>query len=62
MLLKYNNLQVRVIDIDDQIFEGIALYEDKDTFDEEEDALSIKQSDGGWVGIFESEIKEIEIL
>lgn len=60
-LMGFNNKVVRIIDIDDQIFEGACLYEDKDVYDEEYDALSVK-SGIRWIKLFESEIKEIEII
>ena len=39
-LRKFNNKVVRITDIDGQIFKGVALYEDKDVYDEELDGLS----------------------
>ena len=41
-LRKFNNKVVTITDVDNQTFEGICLFEDKDTFDEEYDALSVK--------------------
>ena len=43
-----------------KIFEGVALYEDKDVHDEELDGLSVN-SGTRWTKLFEDEIKEIEI-
>ena len=40
-LIEFNNKVVRITDIDGQIFEGVALYEDKDVHDEEFDGLSV---------------------
>lgn len=60
-LKKYNNKRVKVIDKENQSFSGICLFEDKQTFDEDFDALSIK-SGARWIKIFDNEIKEIEIL
>ncbi|EGJ37882.1 hypothetical protein JavanS543_0001 [Streptococcus satellite phage Javan543] len=60
-LKKFNNKVVRIIDIDNQKFEGICLYEDKDIFDEEYDALSVK-SGIRWTKLFEYEIKEVKII
>ena len=59
-LKEFNNKVVRITDIDGQIFKGVALYEDKDVYDEELDGLSIK-SGPRWTKLFEDEIKEIEI-
>ena len=59
-LRRFNNKVVRITDIDGQIFEGVALYEDKDVHDEEFDGLSVN-SGTRWIKLFENEIKEIEI-
>lgn len=60
-LKKFNNKVVRITDIDNQTFEGICLYEDKDANDEELDGLSVK-SGIRWTKLFEDEIKEVEII
>lgn len=60
-LKKFNNKVVRITDIDNQTFEGICLYEDKDVNDEEFDGLSVK-SGIRWTKLFEDEIKEVEII
>ena len=59
-LIEFNNKVVRITDIDGRIFEGVALYEDKDVHDEEFDGLSVN-SGTRWIKLFENEIKEIEI-
>ena len=59
-LIRFNNKVVSITDIDGQIFEGVALYEDKDVHDEEFDGLSVN-SGTRWIKLFEDEIKEIEI-
>ena len=59
-LRKFNNKVVRITDIDGQIFKGVALYEDKDVYDEELDGLSVN-SGTRWIKLFENEIEEIEI-
>ena len=59
-LKEFNNKGIRITDIDGQIFEGVALYEDKDVHDEEFDGLSVN-SGTRWIKLFENEIKEIEI-
>lgn len=59
-LRRFNNKVVRITDIDGQIFKGVALYEDKDVYDEELDGLSVN-SGTKWIKLFENEIKEIEI-
>ena len=41
-LRKFNNKVVTMTDVDNQTFEGICLFEDKHTFDEEYNALSFK--------------------
>ena len=60
-LLQYNNKIIRLTAIDGQVFEGHCLYEDKDSYEEEEDGLGIKTT-RYWYKIFESEIKSIEVL
>ena len=57
-LKEFNNKVVRITDIDGQIFKGVALYEDKDVYDEELDGLSVN-SGTRWIKLFENEIKEI---
>ncbi|QKL32278.1 MULTISPECIES: hypothetical protein [Streptococcus] len=59
-LIEFNNKVVRITDIDGQIFEGVALYEDKDVYDEELDGLSVN-SGTRWIKLFEDEIKKVEI-
>ena len=59
-LRKFNNKVVRITDIDGQIFKGVALYEDKDVYDEELDGLSVN-SGTKWIKLFEDEIKKVEI-
>ena len=59
-LKEFNNKVVRITDIDGQIFKGVALYEDKDVYDEELDGLSVN-SGTRWIKLFENEIKEIKI-
>lgn len=62
MLLKeYNNRLVNIIDVNNQVFFGISLYENKNVHDTEYYGLSIKTKKG-WIEIFENEIKTIEIL
>ncbi|MGT2716571.1 hypothetical protein [Streptococcus respiraculi] len=60
-LKQYNNKQVQITDVDNKIFQGICIFEDKDTYDEEQDGLSVKTG-FKWVKIFESEIKSIELV
>ena len=59
-LIEFNNKVVRITDIDGQIFKGLALYEDKDVYDEELDGLSVN-SGTRWIKLFEDEIKKVEI-
>ena len=59
-LRKFNNKVVRITDIDGQIFKGVALYEDKDVYDEELDGLSVN-SGTRWIKLFEDGIKKVEI-
>ena len=59
-LKEFNNKVVRITDIDGQIFKGVALYEDKDVYDEELDGLSVN-SGTRWIKLFEDEIKKVEI-
>lgn len=60
-LIQYNNQKVSVKDVDDQVFKGICIYEDKEMFDEMEDGIAVKTG-FRWVKIFENEIKSIEQL
>ena len=60
-LVQYNNQKVSVKDVDDQVFKGICIYEDKELFDEREDGIAVKTG-FRWVKIFENEIKSIEQL
>lgn len=60
-LKQYNNKRIKLIDIDGQIFQGICIFEDKDTYDEKQDGLSVKIG-YDWVKIFENEIKSIEVI
>lgn len=60
-LKQYNNKEIKLIDIDDQVFQGICIFEDKDTYDEDQDGLSVKIG-YDWVKIFENEIKSIEVI
>lgn len=60
-LIEFNNKVVRITDIDGLIFEGVALYEDKDVHDEEFDGVYVN-SGTRWTKLFENEIKEIEII
>ena len=59
-LRKFNNKVVTMTDIDNQTFEGICIFEDKDTFDEEYDALSVKTG-LRWTRLFENEILKVEV-
>ncbi|WP_373094493.1 hypothetical protein [Streptococcus oralis] len=59
-LRKFNNKVVTITDVDNKSFEGICLFEDKGTFDEEYDALSVKTS-LRWMRLFENEILKVEI-
>ncbi|MCI5999967.1 MAG: hypothetical protein MRZ23_00425 [Finegoldia magna] len=61
MLQKYNNKLVKLTDIDNQMFSGRCLYENREDFEEEFDGLSVK-TDSGWIKLLENEIKSIEIL
>ena len=60
-LRRFNNKVVRITDIDGQIFKVVALYEDKDVYDEELDGLSVN-SGTRWTKLFEDEIKKVEII
>ena len=59
-LRNFNNKVVIITDVDNQTFKGICLFEDKDTFDEEFDTLSVKTG-FRWVRLFENEILKVEI-
>lgn len=60
-LRKFNNKVVTITNVDNQTFEGICLFEDKDTFDEEYDALSVKTG-FRWTRLFENEILKVKII
>ncbi len=60
-LRKFNNKIVKITDISNQSFQGIVLYEDKDAFAEEYDALSVKIG-SRWTRLFENEILKVEII
>jgi len=57
----FNNKRVSLSTVDDEKFEGLAVFNGKDDYDKYNDALSIKQ-EIGWVIILEDEIKEIELV
>ena len=59
-LRKFNNKVVTMTAVDNQTFEGICLFEDKHTFDEEYNALSVKTG-LRWIRLFENEILKVEI-
>ena len=59
-LRKFNDKVVTITDVDNQTFEGICLFEDKHTFDEEYNALSVKTG-LRWIRLFENEIFKVEI-
>ncbi|MFM1542045.1 hypothetical protein ABGF49_07385 [Helcococcus ovis] len=61
-LLNYNNKYVKLIDVDNNKFIGMAYYMDAETNESEEDILDIKTKDGMYYGFYESDIKSIEIL
>lgn len=58
---KFNNKVVKITDVDNHTFERICLFEDKDTFDEEYDALAVKTG-SRWTRLFEDKIKKVEII
>ena len=60
-LRKFNNKVVKITDVDNHTFEGICLFEDKDTFDEEYDSLAVKTG-SRWTRLFEDEVKKVEII
>ena len=59
-LRKFNNKIVTITDVDNQTFEGMCLFEDKDTFHEKYDALSVKTG-LRWMRLFENEILKVEV-
>ncbi len=60
-LRKFNNKVVRITDIDGQIFKGVALYEDKDVYDEELDGLSVN-SGTRWIKLFKMKSRKLKLL
>lgn len=61
-LLRYNNKYVKLIDLENDEFIGMAYYMDAETNESEEDILDIKTKSGAYYGFYESDIKSIEIL
>lgn len=60
-LLKYNNKSVEIIDTDGKKWIGRALYQNKEDYEEDCDALGLKTVKG-WFVLFENEIESIEVI
>ena len=57
----FNNKVVKITGTDNQTFEGICLFNDKEVYDEEYDSLSIKTGNR-WIRLFKNKIVTVEII
>ena len=57
-LENFNNKVVKITDTDNQIYEEICLFNDKEVYDEEYDSLSIKTGNR-WIRLFKNEIVRV---
>ena len=60
-LENFNNKVVKITDTDNQIYEEICLFNDKEVYDEEYDSLSIKTGNR-WIRLFKNKIVTVEII
>lgn len=60
-LENFNNKVVKITGTDNQTFEGICLFNDKEVYDEEYDSLSIKTGNR-WIRLFKNKIVTVEII
>lgn len=56
-----NNKVIKITDTDNQTYEEICLFNDKEVYDEEYDSLSIKTGNRG-IRLFKNEIVTVEII
>jgi hypothetical protein len=60
-LENFNNKVVKITGTDNQTYEGICLFNDKEVYDEEYDSLSIKTGNR-WIRLFKNKIVTVEII
>lgn len=60
-LENFNNKVVKITGTDNQTFEVICLFNDKEVYDEEYDSLSIKTGNR-WIRLFKNKIVTVEII
>lgn len=60
-LENFNNKVVKITGTDNQTFEGICLFNDKEVYDEEYDSLSIKTGNR-WIRLFKNKIVTVETI
>lgn len=60
-LINYNNKKIKLIDVDGNVFIGMAYYSDAETNETDEDVLIVKNGTE-YYEILESDIKSIEII
>ena len=60
-LENFNNKVVKITDTDNQTYEEICLFNDKEVYDEEYDSLSIKTGNR-WIRLFKNKIVTVEII
>lgn len=60
-LENFNNKVVKITGTDNQTFEGICLFNDKEVYDEEYDSLSIKTGNR-WIRLFKNKMVTVEII
>lgn len=60
-LENFNNKVVKITDTDNQTYEEICLFNDKEAYDEEYDSLSIKTGNR-WIRLFKNKMVTVEII
>lgn len=60
-LENFNNKVVKITDTDNQTYEEICLFNDKEVYDEEYDSLSIKTGNR-WIRLFKNKIVTVEMI
>lgn len=60
-LENFNNKVVKITDTDNQTYEEICLFNDKEVYYEEYDSLSIKTGNR-WIRLFKNKIVTVEII
>ena len=60
-LENFNNKVVKITDTDNQTYEEICLFNDKEAYDEEYDSLSIKTGNR-WIRLCKNKMVTVEII